>query len=44
VIGYGIAAHEGQLFGLFNQLLGVATALGLILLLWVKPNGDGETE
>lgn len=32
VIGYGIAAHEGQLFGLANQLLGVLTALGLILL------------
>jgi uncharacterized iron-regulated membrane protein len=30
VIGYGIAAHEGQLFGLANQLLGLATALGLI--------------
>jgi uncharacterized iron-regulated membrane protein len=29
-IGYGIAAHEGQLFGLANQLLGLATALGLI--------------
>ena len=32
VIGYGIAAHEGQLFGLANQLLGVLAALGLILL------------
>lgn len=31
-IGYGIAAHEGQLFGLANQLLGVLTALGLITL------------
>jgi uncharacterized iron-regulated membrane protein len=30
VIGVGIAAHEGQLFGLVNQLLGLATALGLI--------------
>jgi uncharacterized iron-regulated membrane protein len=32
VIGIGIAAHEGQLFGLANQLLGLATALGLITL------------
>ncbi|HEY4143457.1 PepSY domain-containing protein [Pinirhizobacter sp.] len=29
-IGYGVAAHEGQLFGWPNQLLGLATALGLI--------------
>lgn len=32
VIGIGISAHEGQLFGLANQLLGVFTALGLIFL------------
>lgn len=31
-VGYGVAAHEGQLFGLFNQLLGVFMAIGLILL------------
>ena len=31
-MGYGVAAHEGQLFGLFNQLLGVFMASGLILL------------
>lgn len=31
-IGYGIAAHEGQLFGLANQLLGLAAASGLVLL------------
>jgi uncharacterized iron-regulated membrane protein len=31
-IHVGIAAHEGQLFGLPNQLLGLATALGLITL------------
>jgi len=31
-VGYGVAAHEGQLFGLFNQLLGVFMASGLILL------------
>lgn len=32
IIGTGVAAHEGQLFGWFNQLLGVLTALGLITL------------
>jgi uncharacterized iron-regulated membrane protein len=31
-IQFGIAAHEGQLFGLPNQLLGFATALGLLTL------------
>lgn len=32
VVGVGVAVHEGQLFGLFNQLLGLATAMGLVLL------------
>ncbi|MCR6653872.1 MAG: PepSY domain-containing protein [Cellvibrionaceae bacterium] len=32
VIGIGIAAHEGQLFGWFNQLLGVFTTSGLTLM------------
>lgn len=32
VVGVGIAAHEGQLFGWPNQLLGLLTALGLVLL------------
>jgi uncharacterized iron-regulated membrane protein len=32
IAGTGIAAHEGQLFGLPNQLLGLMTAMGLILL------------
>ncbi len=31
-VGYGIAWHEGQLFGLANQLIGVATAVVLIIL------------
>jgi uncharacterized iron-regulated membrane protein len=31
-IGFGIAAHEGQLFGLANQLLGLVAAMGLITL------------
>ncbi len=29
VIGYGVAWHEGQLFGLANQVIGVLTALML---------------
>ena len=32
IVGIGIAAHEGQLFGLANQLLSVATAMGLVTL------------
>lgn len=31
-VGFGIAAHEGQLFGWFNQLLGLLTAMGLVTL------------
>lgn len=31
-VGYGIAWHEGQLFGRANQLIGVATALALFTL------------
>ena len=31
-IGIGIASHEGQLFGWFNQLLGLLTALGLVIM------------
>jgi uncharacterized iron-regulated membrane protein len=32
LVGYGVAVHEGQLFGWLNQLMNLATALGLILL------------
>jgi len=32
IVDTGIDAHEGQLFGWFNQLLGLFTAVGLILL------------
>lgn len=32
VIGYGIAWHEGQLFGWINQLVGVLTAIALLTL------------
>jgi len=31
-VAVGIAAHEGQLFGWVNQILGALTALGLVLL------------
>lgn len=31
-IGIGVAAHEGQLFGWFNQLLGLLTATGLVMM------------
>lgn len=31
-IGYGVAGHEGALFGLANQILGTLTALFLIVL------------
>jgi uncharacterized iron-regulated membrane protein len=48
VIGIGIAAHEGQLFGLANQLLGLATALGLItvcvssVIMWWRRRPGGS--
>ncbi|MFM9067838.1 MAG: PepSY-associated TM helix domain-containing protein [Planctomycetota bacterium] len=32
ILGVGIAAHEGQLFGWPNQLIGLLTACGLVLL------------
>jgi len=32
VIGYGVAVHEGALFGIANQILGTLTALFLIAL------------
>lgn len=32
LIGYGIAVHEGALFGILNQLLGTITALLLVIL------------
>lgn len=32
LIGYGIAVHEGALFGIVNQLLGTITALLLVVL------------
>lgn len=47
VIGYGIAWHEGQLFGWINQLVGVLTALALVTLavsgfvLWRRRKPEG---
>ncbi|RIZ65196.1 MAG: PepSY domain-containing protein [Methylococcales bacterium] len=32
MIGIGISVHEGQLFGWFNQFLGLMTALGILLI------------
>ncbi|MGE0667356.1 MAG: PepSY-associated TM helix domain-containing protein [Sphingomonadales bacterium] len=48
IVGYGIAAHEGQLFGALNQALGVLTALALIGLsvtgyvMWWQRRPDGR--
>ncbi|MEO9130162.1 MAG: PepSY domain-containing protein [Sphingomonas sp.] len=32
MVGYGVAAHEGQLFGLANQIFNLGIAIGLITL------------
>ena len=46
VIGTGIAAHEGQLFGFANQLVSLLTVMGLVLLsvsgvaMWRKRNPE----
>lgn len=48
VVGIGIAAHEGHLFGWLNQLLGVLVTLGLVLMsisgfvLWWKRKPQGK--
>jgi uncharacterized iron-regulated membrane protein len=48
VVNTGIAWHEGQLFGLANQLLGVVTALALVavsimgVLMWLRRRPRGE--
>lgn len=47
LVGVGVAAHEGQLFGLANQLLGAFTAFGLVtvslsaIVLWWKRRHPG---
>jgi uncharacterized iron-regulated membrane protein len=46
VIGTGIAAHEGQLFGFANQLVSLFTTIGLVtlslsgLMMWWKRKPD----
>jgi uncharacterized iron-regulated membrane protein len=48
IVGYGVAVHEGQLFGWLNQLMNLLTALGLILLsvssvvLWWRRRPEGK--
>jgi uncharacterized iron-regulated membrane protein len=48
VVGYGVAWHEGQLFGWINQLIGVVTALMLVTLsitgfvMWRRRKPDGQ--
>ena len=48
VVNTGIAWHEGQLFGVANQLLGLATALALIaigivgIMMWLRRRPTGE--
>lgn len=48
VVGTGIALHEGQLFGWPNQLLGLITAAGLVLMcvsgpiLWWRRREPGK--
>jgi Uncharacterized iron-regulated membrane protein len=32
LIGYGVAIHEGQMFGLLNLMIGVFTVIALILV------------
>lgn len=47
VVSTGVAAHEGQLFGWPNQLMGLLTALGLVLLsvsgviMWWRRRDEG---
>lgn len=45
-VGFGVAAHEGQLFGVLNQIIELCTALGLLTLcfsavaMWWKRRPD----
>ena len=47
-VGFGVAAHEGQLFGPLNQLLGVFTASGLVTMavsaavMWWRRRPQGQ--
>ena len=49
MISMGIGFHEGKLFGLLNQLVGLALCLGLIFIVisssvlwWKRRNGAGK--
>lgn len=48
VVGYGVAWHEGQLFGPVNQAIGVFTALALVtmsitgFLMWRRRKPQGQ--
>ncbi len=48
VVGYGVAWHEGQLFGWINQLIGLLTALMLLTIavsgfvLWRRRKPTGQ--
>jgi uncharacterized iron-regulated membrane protein len=48
VVNYGVAWHEGQLFGLANQLIGLTTAIALIavsllgVIMWWKRKPSGS--
>jgi len=48
IIGYGVAAHEGQLFGKTNQVLNFLVVLGLMtmsvsaLILWLRRRPPGQ--
>jgi uncharacterized iron-regulated membrane protein len=48
LVGYGVAAHEGQLFGALNQVINLFVALGLMLLaissavLWWRRRPAGQ--
>ncbi|MBE7619436.1 PepSY domain-containing protein [Komagataeibacter sp. FXV2] len=48
VIGYGVAAHEGQLFGIANQILNLVVAVGLLgmsiaaFLMWTRRRPPGH--
>ena len=47
IIGTGIAAHEGALFGIFNQIIALLTTIGLVtlsvsgLVMWRRRKPDG---
>jgi len=48
VIAYGVAAHEGQLFGPLNQAINAVVAIGLLLMsmaatmLWIRRRPTGR--